>query len=216
MKKVLLSLLLILIPIKIEALSNKYFEIEVPKDYIKVELKGVEDTYKWSANNENKIPNITVSVQSNPNTKFDIKKYTDKDVEDYSASLQESIIDGLKQVKIDVGVTVHDTKKTIVNNQPAIIHYADWATEESFGYTTYQKGVIFTTKNQIYSITFSTNNKEDLESNEFNNVIKSLKFKDKQIGEEGFLDSRTNQIILIGVVAGIIGYIVSALKNRKK
>lgn len=212
MKKILLIICLLLFPNIICAYENDYFDIEIPENY--KDLVEKDDIYKWSSNNENEIPNITVTVVKNSSTeKQNVEKFTDSDLEEYKKTIESTINSSLEEY--DLTVTVSELEKTELKRYTALTYTALWPTNESFGYDMYQKSYVITTENYITTLIYTTTNEEDQNSEEIKKVLDSFIVNDKDIIEKGFFANKRNQIIVVGIIAGVLGYLISALRKKK-
>lgn len=212
MKKILLMMYLLLVPNIVCAYENDYFSLDIPENY--KELVKENDVYKWSNNNENEIPNITVTVTENSSAdKQNVEKFTDSDLEKYKETIESTINDSISEYNLTV--TVERLEKTKLKKYLALTYTTKWPTKESFGYDMYQKSYVITTEKYITAIVYTTASEEDLNSKEIKTVLESFKINDIDIVEEGFFENSRNQIIIVGIAAGIIGYVISALKKKK-
>lgn len=212
-KKTMLIICLLLLPNVVCAYENDYFSIDIPDTY--KELEQTDNTYVWESNNAENSPSIFVTIEKNPATKKqNVDKFTKTDLEDYKKTIENSIATELSEY--DITVQVSDLEITKLNDYSALTYTATWPTKDSFGYDMYQKNYVITTENYITTLTYSTTTEEAQTSSEAKTLLKSFKINDSEIKLEGFFDSRRNQIIVVSVIAGILGYIISAIIKRKK
>src|SRR5574344_1857531 len=181
MKKLFITLILLLCFVNVKAYENDYFKIDIPDGFKEAETES--GVYKWQLTNKNDDLIITVS-KNNGDTKEDISTYT-------------------------------KAKLTKVNDYDAIEYDTKWPTKESFGYDIYQKGYIFTTNNYIIGYTYTSD--KELSDNEYlKKTVKSFQWLDSKVENNSFFSKRINRIIVVGAGAGIIGFLISVLTNKKK
>lgn len=208
MKKILLIMLLF-IPTYVLAYENDYFSIEIPEGY--KDLEEGENIYTWKSDTLNELPSIIITTDSNSTTsKQDINNFSDEDLEKYKKQITETLNKSLTDYNLTVNVTSMEKEK--INNYLCLTYVTEWPTEESLGYIMYQKSYVITTNSHITTVVYTTDSKEEINDT---TIFKNFKINDKEVEKEGFFANRINQIIITGVVAGIIGYIISCIKNKK-
>lgn len=204
MKKLFTILILFIGMLNVSALENDYFKVNIPDTY-KEEINE-KKLYKWTKDNNY----ITITIDDNTN-KYDILRYTDDDMKKYEKHIENSINEQLKEYNIKVDV--RNVKKDKINNRNCIVYDTVWPTKESTGYDTYQKGYTFTTNNYIIMLTYSSDT-ELTNNEELNNIIDSFTILDSEIVYS--TESKYKIMIILAVIAGIIGYIVSAIFKKRK
>lgn len=204
MKKLFTILILFIGMLNVSALENEYFKVNIPDTY-KEEINE-KKLYKWTKDNNY----ITITIDDNTN-KYDILRYTDDDMKKYEKHIENSINEQLKEYNIKVDVK--NVKKDKINNRNCIVYDTVWPTKESTGYDTYQKGYTFTTNNYIIMLTYSSDT-ELTDNEELNNIINSFTILDSEIVYS--TESKYKIMIILAVIAGIIGYIVSAIFKKRK
>lgn len=208
MKKILLITLLLL-NVNVKAYENDFFKLEIPTDFKESNEDGI---YKWTNDNTNE--NIVITIVKNTNeNKYNIERYTKEDIENYEKYLKESMDKQLESYNISVNVK--NTKKEKLNDYDTISYDVYWPTKELTGNDIYQKGYTITTENYILSLTYTSTKEINNETEFYINSIKTLTISDKKIENNSFFSKKINRIILVGTIAGIIGYIISAIKKRK-
>jgi len=201
MKKVFTFLLLITCLTIVKAYNNDYFSIEIPEGY----NETINDNmYKWSKDNKY----IAVTINNNTN-KYNIEKYTDKDLETQKKHLEETYSKELKEY--DVKVDVSDVKRNTINNYSVLEYNLYWDSKDYIGYNMYQKGIIYTTKNYIYTFIYSSD--EEINNEEFTSTINSFKLKDEPISH---ISPLLVYILVVGTLLGIIGFIVDTIRKKKE
>lgn len=204
MKRLFTILILFIDMLNVSALENEYFKVNIPDTY-KEEINE-KKLYKWTKDNNY----ITITIDDNTN-KYDILRYTDDDMKKYEKHIENSINEQLKEYNIKVDVK--NVKKDKINNRNCIVYDTVWPTKESTGYDTYQKGYTFTTNNYIIMLTYSSDT-ELTDNEELNNIINSFTILDSEIVYS--TESKYKIMIILAVIAGIIGYIVSAIFKKRK
>lgn len=209
MKKIFLMFILLFSLTHVCAFENEYFKLDVPESMTE-EINEL-GLYKWS--NDNDYISITV-VKNNIENKYNIENFDDEDLTNYKKYLEESFNNALTEY--DLKIEVSNIKKENINDLTALSYDVLWPTKESIGYDTYQKGYSFTTNKYVIMFTYSSNKEITDDNEDFINSLNSFKIIDKKITNEGFFSKKRNRILVIGSVAGVIGYIISASKKRKK
>lgn len=211
MKKLLLIPLLLLSISNVKAYENEYFKIDIPDNYKEDIMEN--GTYKWIDTKSQNNDYIVITVTKNDSeNKYDIKKYTDKNINEYETYLEEEINNQLKEYNLKVDVK--NIKKETLNDLDTITYDVVWPTKESTGYNINQKGYAFTSENYIYVYTFSSDS--DLTNNEtLKSTINSFQILDDPIESKGILDNKLLFSLIIGVSIGFIGFIISIIIKRR-
>lgn len=202
MKKLFIFLILFFSTINVKAYENEYFLIDIPNGYKESLL---EDTvYKWEKDNSY----IAITLGLNVASKYNIKNFTEEDIENQKEYLENNISQGLEEYNINVSVP--RIEKINEEDNYYLEYDIYYPSNKLYGYDTYQRGRMYTTKNYIVTIIYS-GDKEINEIEEYSTMINSLKIKDDSIKS---INYRIYFIIMIilGVTLGIIGYI----KDNKK
>ncbi len=211
MKKLLLIPLLLLSISNVKAYENEYFKIDIPDNYKEDIMEN--GTYKWIDTKSQNNDYIVITVTKNDSeNKYDIKKYTDKNINEYETYLEEEFNNQLKEYNLKVDVK--NIKKETLNDLDTITYDVVWPTKESTGYNINQKGYAFTSENYIYVYTFSSDS--DLTNNEtLKSTINSFQILDNPIESKGILDNKLLFSLIIGVSIGLIGFIISIIIKRR-
>lgn len=201
-----LFLLILLFPNILFAYETEHFKIDIPQgmDLINEE----NDIFRWSTDNNDNFPTLSIVVSENKGYNIDL--FEPEDVLNYEAYIKEKINNELKEFSLNI--EVFDGKLEVNNNMNSLVYKTKWNTKESFGYDTYQKVYNFTTKNYLISLTFESKNEEDLESEDFRDIIKSFNIKDEKIKAD-YSKSIIIIIILI-IIGGLVGLTISVIKNK--
>ena len=188
--------------------TNEKFKLDIPDTYkLNNETPNI---YVWQdKKSEN---NITITLQENTeeNT-INIEEYTEEDLINYKDYLTTSLNKELEEYEVTVEIT--NVKKEQINNYTAIEYDSMWPTKESIGYNFYQKGYIFTTKNYVVSLTFGSSKEITDETEFYKNAINSLTINDNKIEKEKN-NTYIYIVVAVGVISGIVGYIISAIKKK--
>lgn len=208
MKKIILIITMFIFLTNVNAYENEKFKLDIPDTYkLNNETPNI---YVWQdKKSEN---NITITLQENTeeNT-INIEEYTEEDLINYKDYLTTSLNKELEEYEVTVEVT--NVKKEQINNYTAIEYDSMWPTKESIGYNFYQKGYIFTTKNYVVSLTFGSSKEITDETEFYKNAINSLTINDNKIEKEK-KNTYIYIVIAVGVISGIVGYIISAIKKK--
>lgn len=208
MKKIILLITMFIFTTNVNAYENEKFKLDIPDTY---KLNNeTENIYVWQ--DKNSEDNITITIQNNTDENtINIEDYTEEDLKDYKNYLTTSLNKELEEY--DVTVEIKNVKKETINNYPAIEYDSIWPTKESIGYNFYQKGYIFTTKNYVISLTFGSSKEITSETTFYKNALNSITINDNKIEKE---ENKTYVyiVVAVGVISGIIGYIISAVKKK--
>lgn len=208
MKKIILIITMFIFLTNVNAYENEKFKLDIPDTYkLNNETPNI---YVWQdKKSEN---NITITLQENTeeNT-INIEEYTEEDLINYKDYLTTSLNKELEEYEVTVEVT--NVKKEQINNYTAIEYDSMWPTKESIGYNFYQKGYIFTTKNYVVSLTFGSSKEITDETEFYKNAINSLTINDNKIEKEKN-NTYIYIVVAVGVISGIVGYIISAIKKK--
>lgn len=210
MKRIITLLMLLLMPNLILAYEDKYFSIDIPDSYKEEIINENKTEYIWELKNNNK-QNIVITIIDNPSTnKQIISKYTEKDLKEYKKTITNTLNKETKEY--NVNVDIKDFKKEKINNFNSITYETKWNSKSSLGYDLYQYSYVFTTNNHIITLIYSSDKEKD---NEFDSVLSTFKIKEKEILDTSFFSNEKNQIIVVGLSAAFIGFIVSLLTRKK-
>lgn len=208
MKKIILIITMFIFLTNVNAYENEKFKLDIPDTYkLNNETPNI---YVWQdKKSEN---NITITLQENTeeNT-INIEEYTEEDLINYKDYLTTSLNKELEEYEVTVEIT--NVKKEQINNYTAIEYDSMWPTKESIGYNFYQKGYIFTTKNYVVSLTFGSSKEITDETEFYKNAINSLTINDNKIEKEKN-NTYIYIVVAVGVISGIVGYIISAIKKK--
>lgn len=208
MKKIILIITMFIFLTNVNAYENEKFKLDIPDTYkLNNETPNI---YVWQdKKSEN---NITITLQENTEENIiNIEEYTEEDLINYKDYLTTSLNKELEEYEVTVEVT--NVKKEQINNYTAIEYDSMWPTKESIGYNFYQKGYIFTTKNYVVSLTFGSSKEITDETEFYKNAINSLTINDNKIEKEKN-NTYIYIVVAVGVISGIVGYIISAIKKK--
>ena len=206
MKKIFTLIVLLLSIVSIKAYENDVFKIDIDESY-KLEIEK-DNAYRWTNNNKY----IAISINSNKELKYDVKTFSQEDIDNQKKYFEEGINNGLSKYKITAEITNIEKK----NNDE--IYYLEYdiyyPSKKATGYDMYQKGRMYTTNKYIVTIIYSSDNKLDNDET-CEKTLNSLKIFD--LYEVFKTDSRwfIYSFITLGVISGVIGAIISTKKKRK-
>lgn len=207
MKKILIMFLILLTIINVKAYENNIFKIDIDESY-KLELES-NNAYRWTKDNNY----IAISVSDNTKLKYDVKNYTDEDIKNQKKYFEEGINSGIS--KYNITATINEVKK-LNNDKNYYLEYdIYYPSKKAIGYDMYQKGRMYTTNKYIITIIYSSDNKLD-KNNEYETILNSLNILDDYNVVKTNYNWFIYTFISIGVIAGIIGAIISIKKNAKK
>lgn len=200
MKKIFILIIFLLGITNIKAYENDYFKIDIPETY-KINEDDKKE-YKWE--NENNF--IAITVTDNTKLKYNIEKYTETDINNQKKYIENNINKQLEEYDIKVSVT--DIKKAKINDDTVLNYHIYWPSKDLTGYETYQIGNIYTTKNYLITILYSSDKKIEDDS-EYYNIIKSVSIKDDKIKE-------VNYYYIIIIIPIILAIITVYKRHRKQ
>ena len=207
MKKIILIVILLFITINVKAYENNIFSINVDEKY-KLTLEN-KNAYRWTKDNNY----IAISISDNSKLKYDVKNYTDEDIENQKKYFEEGINNGIS--KYNITATINEVKK-LNNNENYYLEYdIYYPSKKNIGYDMYQKGRMYTTNKYIVTIIYSSDKSLE-KNNEYENILNSLTIFDKNEVVKRNDNLIIYFLIIIGVVSGIIGAIISTKKNANK
>ncbi len=204
MKKIILIFLMLIISINVKAYENDIFKVDIDKSY-KLELETT-NAYRWTKDNNY----IAISVNDNKKLKYNIEAYTKEDIENQEKYFEDGINKGISKYNIKADVT--NIEKLNNNNAYYLEYDVYYPSKTAIGYDMYQKGRMFTTNKYIINIIYSSDKKLE-NSDDYKNVLNSLTILDNKTNDSNWF---IYTFIAIGVIAGIIGAIISIKKNANK
>ncbi len=199
MKKLLIILLLLFSIIKVHAYENDYFNIDIPNNYNLTE--ETTNSYKWIKDNNY----IAISLSKSD---YNIKEFTKEDINNQKISIEKRINDRLKD--FNVKATITSIEKQNIDDLYYLEYDLYLPSKNSIGFDTFQKGRIYT--HNGYLITFIFNSDTTINNEEYNTIIKSFIIKDFTIINKYRV--YLTLTIIIGAIAGIIGFFVSLKKEK--
>lgn len=206
MKKLLFFILFI--PICVFASDSNNFTVDIPEDMIEVDTNS--NYYKWIYKDK-ELPSITVIQEENKNYNIDL--FDEEDILNYENYIENELNNEMKEY--DINIDVYDSEIISINERNSLVYYTKWDTMDSYGYDTYQKIFVFTTKSYLSTVTFSAKSEEEISSELFNNVIDSFVINDEDI----IIENNTDKfIIMFAIIGALLGFILSLIifKKRRK
>ena len=199
MKKVFILLILFSCIMKINAFENNTFKIDIPESY--KETINQDDVYKWEKDNNY----IAITVNSNKQVKYNVKYYTEEDINKQKEYIESNINKGLEQYEIKA--TVQDIKKYNKDELYYIEYSIYYPTKNTTGSDIYQKGRMYTTNNYITTIIY--NSDKEINDEDFNNILNTLEIKDdynvvKTINNDQLVTST----IIVGLILAIVVFLI--------
>lgn len=194
----------ILILSNVMAYSNDSYSIDVPTTYT-VQNQSESDDYIMFVKDD--ATNINIYMRENTD-ETNIKDATESDMEEFVSSY-------INQIKssYDINLDVLKKEKTTINGYDALFISTKWNSEDMYGYDIYQNQYILTSKNHIYTLTLTSNNSDEFNSQDVLNIKSSFTIKDELIKDDSGLLTGVFVGILIIVIASVI--IFRKLKKAK-
>lgn len=205
----------------VSAYSTDTYTVDVPNEYT-LDISSTDDLAIFSKNTQNKQPNFNVNV--NPNNGTNVNQMTESDIMDSSNQLLTKLTS-----TYNMPVDIIKKEKTKINDYDAVLISLKWNSKEKLGYYVYQNQYMFTSKNNIYTITFSADKTQDLNSLESKNIINSFVISDSlevsvyedankdivadPISEKSF---DFGQAVVVGVICAGVFILFTAIKGKIK
>lgn len=207
MKKILVLLFLLICSIsKINAYENEYFNIDIPDDFKLIQSDN--NIYKWSKDNDY----IAVTINNNESN-YNIKKYSETDINNFKTHLQDSFNTQLKDYNIIVDV--NNINKIELNDTSVLSYNIYWPTKDIIKYDMYQKGLTYTTKNYIISIIYNSENEINDDNIIYTNIKNNFSIKDEYFKETILNNNHSfNYLIPISIII-ILGIVYLYIKKLK-
>lgn len=205
MRKIIVTIIMLLIFTKVYAYENDYFKIEIPETYNKEDLKSKTE-FRWSNNKKY----LLIIVNDNKELKYDVEAYTDEDINNQKEYLETKMNEGLSKYNIKIEVT--DIKKINKDETYYLEYDVFYPSKNITGYDMYQKGRMYTTNNYIITTLFSSDEKLD-DNKEYEDIINTFSIKDTKVVNID-IKAYIITVIIIGFVLGIIGFLISNKKRK--
>ena len=205
MKKTLIIIMMFFISIiTIKAYESDYFKIDIPNNYKETIIEDA--VYKWENNNKY----IAIKLSFNSLTKYNVKDYTEEEIQKQKEYIEEKLNESLKEYNIEA--TVSRIEKLHDDNYYYLEYDIYYPSKTLYGYNTYQRGRMYTTKNYITAIVYNsdkeiTNDDEEIKS------LNSIYIKDDEFTRRDYKRSLL-LMITIGIILGIFGYFTEKKKRK--
>lgn len=206
MKKFLLFTLLLSFGISVKAYENRYFKVDIKDDF--KQTINQTNMYKWENGNDY----LAITISDNTHLKYNVETFSDEDLKDQKAYLEEGINKGLE--KYNIKTEVSNLVKVKNDNNTYLEYDVFYPSKKTTGYDTYQKGRMYTTSNYITTVIYNSDKEITLENKNYKNIIDSFEIIDKEISSE--INNTGKIIISIFVIGTIIGVIISFITNKKQ
>ena len=206
MKKFLLFTLLLSFGISVKAYENRYFKVDIKDDF--KQTINQTNMYKWENGNDY----LAITISDNTHLKYNVETFSDEDLKDQKAYLEEGINKGLE--KYNIKTEVSNLVKVKNDNNTYLEYDVFYPSKKTTGYDTYQKGRMYTTSNYITTVIYNSDKEITLENKNYKNIIDSFEIIDKEISSE--INNTGKIIISIFVIGTIIGVVISFITNKKQ
>lgn len=207
MKKILFTLFTLIMFTHVFAYENKFFKVELPDSY----KQTVNETnmFKWVKDNNY----LAITISDNTKLKYNVVEFKDEDLVTQKEYLEKGINDGLK--KYEITAEVSNINKVTKNNTTYLEYDVFYPSKEITGYDTHQKGRMYTTNKYITTVIFNSDKEIKEDNQEYQNIMNSLTILDSNIVIKTItIKDYIIAIVLVGVIAGIIGAIISQKKKK--
>ena len=187
MKKKLFTLFTLIMFTHVFAYENKFFKVELPDSYI--------------------------TISDNTKLKYNVVEFKDEDLVTQKEYLEKGINDGLK--KYEITAEVSNINKVTKNNTTYLEYDVFYPSKDITGYDTYQKGRMYTTNKYITTVIFNSDKEIKEDNQEYQNIMNSLTILDSNIVIKTItIKDYIIAIVSVGIIAGIIGAIISQKKKK--
>lgn len=207
MKKILFTLFTLIMFTHVFAYENKFFKVELPDSY----KQTVNETnmFKWVKDNNY----LAITISDNTKLKYNVVEFKDEDLVTQKEYLEKGINDGLK--KYEITAEVSNINKVTKDNSTYLEYDVFYPSKDITGYDTYQKGRMYTTNKYITTVIFNSDKEIKEDNQEYQNIMNSLTILDsniviKTITTKDYIIA----IVSVGIIAGIIGAIISQKKKK--
>ena len=206
MKKLLFTLFTLIMFTHVFAYENKFFKVELPDSY----KQTVNETnmFKWVKDNNY----LAITISDNTKLKYNVVEFKDEDLVTQKEYLEKGINDGLKKYKITAEVS--NINKVTKDNSTYLEYDVFYPSKDITGYDTYQKGRMYTTNKYITTVIFNSDKEIKEDNQEYQNIMNSLTILDSKVIKTITIKDYIIAIVLVGVIAGIIGAIISQKKKK--
>ena len=206
MKKILFTLFTLIMFTHVFAYENKFFKVELPDSY----KQTVNETnmFKWVKDNNY----LAITISDNTKLKYNVVEFKDEDLVTQKEYLEKGINDGLK--KYEITAEVSNINKVTKDNSTYLEYDVFYPSKDITGYDTYQKGRMYTTNKYITTVIFNSDKEIKEDNQEYQNIMNSLTILDSKVIKTITIKDYIIAIVLVGVIAGIIGAIISQKKKK--
>ena len=206
MKKLLFTLFTLIMFTHVFAYENKFFKVELPDSY----KQTVNETnmFKWVKDNNY----LAITISDNTKLKYNVVEFKDEDLVTQKEYLEKGINDGLK--KYEITAEVSNINKVTKDNSTYLEYDVFYPSKDITGYDTYQKGRMYTTNKYITTVIFNSDKEIKEDNQEYQNIMNSLTILDSKVIKTITIKDYIIAIVLVGVIAGIIGAIISQKKKK--
>ena len=199
----IITIMLLMLITKVKAYENEVFKINIPESYV-LEDSEEENNYRWIKDNNY----ISITTSDNSKLKYDVKEFTDEDINKQKEYLETGINKGLE--KYNINITVNDIKKLNDDDIYYLEYDIYYPSKEITGYDMYQKGRMYTTNKYITTIIYSSD-KEIAGNDEYLNIINSLDILDSNV-----IHSNLTLYIIITIASGILLFVIAVIIIKKR
>lgn len=210
MKKTLLLVLSLFSFISVYALETNSYRIDISNNF----NKKSENYFEYEDKEKDLLVTLSIDVDHN-NDEIDIDKYALGLLKDnnYLETIKNMFTnyEGTKIEDYSVDVVKIDNHNALkINLSSTNIPL------ENYSSKVYQQQLVLSSKNYLYHIIITSNNKDELESENILNIIKSFKILDEDITYD---NPYTNYYLSIALVIALWIFVFTCIltkKNRKK
>lgn len=186
--------------------STDAYSIELPSTYSKSE-NSTENLTIFNEGTTTGMPNFNVYLGDN-NENSNAKNASSSEISKLADTLCDQIYSSYG-IKVDV----IQKEKISFNGYDAIFLSTKWNSQSVLGYTAYQNQYIMTSKNHVYTITFTADDAEELESTEFATVKNSFVIND-DLKVNSWFD--VDELLIFTIIGAIVGVIFGFIKSKLK
>lgn len=199
----IITIMLLMLITKAKAYENEIFKIDIPESYVLEDSKE-ENNYRWIKDNNY----ISITTSDNSKLKYDVKEFTDEEINKQKEYIETGINKGLE--KYNINITVNDIKKLNDDDIYYLEYDVYYPSKDITGYDMYQKGRMYTTNKYITTIIYSSD-KEIAGNDEYLNIINSLDILDSNV-----IHSNLTLYIIITIASGILLFVIAVIIIKKR
>lgn len=196
----ILNLLFFINILDIKNFDTNTYSVSISDEY--TFSTGSNNTNTWKKNNDY----ISISVSNNSNN-LNFKNYDKKNMTELKKYIEGNINNQID----NVDVIVSNIQTYQLNDYYVVDYNIYWPSKDIIGYDIYQHSNIMSSKNYIYTLTYSKDT-DDIYNDEYNSFLKSFKIKDDLINDTNY----TNYFLAFGLILIFTLSLIPIIRRKSK